>query len=128
MKPKRKEALCTVEELLQGRPPLVREYVDALRKIVRSAAPQAKEVAYRGWRVVAYVGDSTFCYIAPLPKGANLGFHQGVRLSDPQNLLEGTGKNLRHVKIRSVKDLRAGALKALVRQAHRVQSLAASEA
>lgn len=128
MKPKRKEVLCTVEEILDGRPPLVREYVEALRQIVRSAAPRAKEVAYRGWRVVAYVGDSTFCYIAPLRNGANIGFHQGVSLSDPDRLLEGTGKNLRHVKIRSPQDLRARSLKALVRQAHRLQALAASEA
>lgn len=128
MKPKRKDVLCTVEEILDGRPPLVREYVEALRQIVRSAAPQAKEVAYRGWRVIAYVGDSTFCYIAPLRNGANIGFHQGVSLSDPDRLLEGTGKNLRHVKIRSPQDLRARSLKALVRQAHRLQSLAASGA
>jgi hypothetical protein len=128
MKPQRKDVLCTVEELLHGRPPLVREYVEALRRIVRSAAPKAKEVAYRGWRVIAYVGDSTFCYIAPLRNGANLGFHQGVSLPDPNRLLEGTGKNLRHVKIRSPKDLRAVVLKALVRQAYRVQSVAAREA
>jgi len=122
MKPKRNDVLCTVEEILHGRPPLVREYVEALREIVRSAAPGAKEVAYRGWRVIAYVGDSTFCYIAPLRNGANIGFHQGVSLPDPNKLLDGTGKNLRHVKIRSPQDLRAGALKALVRRAYRLQS------
>lgn len=92
MKPRRKDVLCTVEELLNGRPPLVREYVEALRRIVRGAAPRAKEVAYRGWRVVAYVGDSTFCYIAPLRNGANIGFHQGIGLSDPHRLLEERGR------------------------------------
>ena len=126
MKPQRKDVLCTVDEVLHGRPPLVCEYVEALREIVRSAAPRAKEIAYRGWRIVAYVGDSTFCYIAPLRNGANLGFYRGASLSDPHQLLEGTGKNLRHVKIRSPQDLRGPALKALVRQAHRLQSLAAS--
>ena len=47
MKPKRKDVQCTVDEVLDGRPPLVREYVDALREIVRGAAPEAKEIAYR---------------------------------------------------------------------------------
>jgi hypothetical protein len=31
----------------------------------------------------------------------NLGFYQGANLSDPNGLLEGTGKMLRHIKIRS---------------------------
>ena len=126
MKPRRKDVLCTVDEVLHGRPPLVRGHVEALRDIVRSAVPRAKEIAYRRWRIIAYVGDSSFCYIAPLRNGANLGFYQGTSLSDPHQLLEGTGKNLRHVKIRRPQDLRMRALRALVRQAHRLQSLAAS--
>lgn len=35
----------------------------------------------------------------------NLGFFQGAKLSDPKKLLEGTGKRLRHQKIRSEKDI-----------------------
>jgi hypothetical protein len=31
------------------------------------------------------------------------GFHYGTSLDDPERLLEGTGKNLRHVKLRGSK-------------------------
>lgn len=40
-----------------------------------------------------------FCYIAPQTKYVNLGFFYGASLTDPDGLLEGTGKALRHVKV-----------------------------
>lgn len=40
-----------------------------------------------------------FTAIELLKKRVNLEFPQGVELSDSDNLLEGTGKRFRHVKI-----------------------------
>jgi hypothetical protein len=45
------------------------------------------------------------------------GFLRGTSLPDPGKLLEGTGKNLRHVKLRTVEDLRKPALKKLIQSA-----------
>jgi hypothetical protein len=42
------------------------------------------------------------------------GFLQGTSLPDPEKLLEGTGKNLLHVKLRTVEDLKRPALKKLI--------------
>ena len=47
----------------------------------------------------------------------NLGFMYGAELDDPEGLLEGTGKLLRHIKIRSLEELRRAAVKSLVEQA-----------
>jgi len=35
----------------------------------------------------------------------NLGFYRALELKDPKKLLEGTGKNMRHIKIKSMKDI-----------------------
>jgi hypothetical protein len=43
-----------------------------------------------------------------------LGFHYGTSLKDPESLLEGTGKNIRHVKLRAVEDLQQKGLKNLL--------------
>ena len=47
----------------------------------------------------------------------NLGFYYGAALEDPEGLLEGTGKKLRHVKVRDVEGTREAALRDLVERA-----------
>lgn len=43
-----------------------------------------------------------YAYIMPQRGHLNLGFCRGTALPDPNGLLEGTGKALRHVKLRSI--------------------------
>jgi hypothetical protein len=50
----------------------------------------------------------------------NLAFSRGTDLADPQGLLEGTGKRIRHVKVRAGPDARTAAVRAIVRQAARL--------
>jgi len=47
----------------------------------------------------------------------NLGFYYGADLPDPEGLLQGTGKLLRHVKIREPKAIRSRALRRLLEAA-----------
>jgi hypothetical protein len=51
------------------------------------------------------------------PGTSNLGFYRGATLEDPAGLLEGSGKGLRHIKLRSVEEASAPAVIALLRQA-----------
>lgn len=44
----------------------------------------------------------------------NPGFYQDARLPDPAHLLEGTGKEMRHVKIRSMTDADRATVRALI--------------
>jgi len=48
----------------------------------------------------------------------NVGFFRGAQLSDAKGLLEGTGKFMRHVKLRPGVTIDAVALEALVRIAY----------
>lgn len=58
-----------------------------------------------------------FCYLQSTKRHAALGFHQGTSLSDPDNLLEGTGKDMRHIKFKDGTDFSRASVKALLKQA-----------
>jgi hypothetical protein len=112
-----------ITELLSGSTPEVRALVGTLRKIVSEAAPTATETVKQGWRTITYEDEGIVCYIAPLRKHVDLGFYNGVLLSDPEKLLEGHGQKLRHVKIWQDKDIRTEDFRELVKEAfelHRV--------
>jgi hypothetical protein len=100
-------------------PPDLRELADRLRRMVKEAAPRASEAIKWGMPVFEYKG--MLCYIAGNAGNdgyVRLGFYkQGVYLSDPDGLLEGTGEAMRHVKIRSLKDIRSGLISAWVKRA-----------
>lgn len=92
-------------DLLQISDETVRPIATALRKIAFEIDPNACEVVRLGDRVATYgVGPRKmidgYAYILPYKSWVNLGFYQGVDLADPDGLLEGTGKKMRHVKIR----------------------------
>jgi hypothetical protein len=46
-----------------------------------------------------------FCYIATNARHVNLGFPRGAELPDPNRVLEGDGKSMRHIKFASERDL-----------------------
>src|SRR4051794_11446366 len=82
----------------------------ALREIILEEAPDASESIYRVYTVAIWFGFSgkmkdMFCYIATSAGHVNLGFPRGATLPDPNRLLEGEGKTMRHIKFRSERDL-----------------------
>lgn len=91
------------------------------REVILTAVPKCVEMISVKDRVAGY-GASTLTrdqrvYIA-LPKDwVRLGFYYGGDLPDPEGLLEGEGKRLRHIKIKSEQDLENPALRDLVRLA-----------
>lgn len=62
------------------------------------------------------VGDQV-CAITVNARYVNLMFHKGTELDDPHGLLEGTGKKIRHVKIRSAADLSHPGIRELLAEA-----------
>lgn len=57
------------------------------------------------------------CYIGVIRDHVNLGFIRGSELADPQRILEGTGKLMRHIKIRTMADLLRPAIRAYLQEA-----------
>src|SRR5438105_133569 len=87
----------------------VRMLVRQLRALVKEVMPQVAEKVHLGWGAIHYrAGDSmrdVVVALLPRPAYVNLEFGDGVDLPDPAHRLEGTGKRLRHVKIRSATDV-----------------------
>ena len=82
----------------------------ALREVVLEEAPHASESIYQVYTVAIWFGFSgkmkdMFCYIATNARHINLGFPRGSTLPDPNHVLEGDGKALRHIKFASQRDL-----------------------
>ena len=66
----------------------------------------------------ACVADAAFAYVAAYRAHAAVGFFHGADLPDPSGLLEGSGKRMRHVKLRWGQPAPEAALQALITAAH----------
>jgi hypothetical protein len=82
----------------------------ALREIILEEVPDASESIYQVYTVAIWFGFSgkmkdMFCYIATNARHVNLGFPRGSTLPDPNGVLEGDGKTMRHIKFASHRDL-----------------------
>lgn len=94
---------ASVAEYVEGVDASLRPLFKAVRAFVRKHAPELKERIFMD--VPSYWSSDALLYLADYSKHVNLGFNRGAHLPDPHGLLEGTGKNLRHVKIRGKEDL-----------------------
>jgi len=67
---------------------------------------------------VACLGDAPFGYVNVFRSHVSVGFFHGAALPDPAGLLEGTGKFIRHVKLRAGMAANAAALRKLIEAAY----------
>ena len=67
-----------------------------------------------------------FIHIATYAKHVNLGFDGGTKLEDPEGLLQGTGKLIRHIRLNGVSDVKREAVARLIKGAVQ-QGLAMAE-
>lgn len=110
------------EEIVSGVSPHARKLAEKARELIRSVYPLVVEVPWPKQRVIGYgVGPKKmtehFCYISVSKNHINLGFMYGAELPDPEHLLDGTGKLLRHVRITELEQLSNLALRELVQAA-----------
>jgi hypothetical protein len=113
------------KSLLVKNSPEAQDLALKLRKLVRSLLPKAREKIQTGWGVADYGHpdkNNGFISIGPQKNYVNLYFMDGVDLPDPKGLLEGSGKRMRHVKIKTAKDLDHKALTALIKAAAKIRT------
>jgi hypothetical protein len=83
----------------------------ALREVVLEEAPDAIESISKGYAVAigfSFTGKPLkdgFCHIVTYSNHVNLGFNRGALLPNPDGVLQGTGKLIRHITIRSESEL-----------------------
>lgn len=68
-------------------------------EVMRNCGDEVREVLHDGCPV-ACLGDAPFGYVNVFTSHVNVGFFQGATLPDPGRLLQGSGKFMRHVKLR----------------------------
>ena len=86
--------------------------------VMRSCGSDVNELLHDG-HPTACIGDAAFGYVNAFTHHVNVGFFLGPEMEDPRRLLEGTGKFMRHVKIKPGDVVDAAALKRLVETAYR---------
>ena len=85
--------------------------------VIRARGDDVREVLHDG-HPTACVGEAAFAYVNAFRDHVNVGFFHGAALADREGLLEGTGKYMRHVKLRPDGAVAARALTALIQSAY----------
>ena len=107
------------DDAIAGSDPHVTEIARRLRQLIIDIYPDVVEVLWPKQRIIGYgVGPKKmsehFCYIGAHRDHVNLGFYYGAQLPDPEGLLEGTGKKLRHIKIRDIEAVEQPSVRRLI--------------
>jgi hypothetical protein len=102
----------------------MREHADELGavaqrwfEVMRACGADVRELLHDGYPT-ACVADAAFAYVAAFKAHVNVGFFRGAELADPARLLEGTGKFMRHVKLRPDREIDAEAVMKLIETAY----------
>jgi hypothetical protein len=85
--------------------------------VMRGCGDDVRELLHDG-HPTACVGDAAFAYVNAFTAHVNVGFFHGAVIADPQGLLEGSGRFMRHVKLRPDRDVDAAALLKLIETAY----------
>ena len=85
--------------------------------VIRDCGDDVREVLHDG-HPTACIADAAFAYVNAFKAHVNVGFFRGAELADPAGLLEGTGKYMRHVKLRPAGAIDATALTKLIESAY----------
>ncbi len=109
----------TFEDVVDGSNPEVQAISRYLRQLIIEIYPEVIEVPWPKQGIAGYgVGPKKmsehFCYIGTQSNRVNLGFFYGADLTDQEGLLEGTGKNLRHVKVKSLEQADQASVRDLI--------------
>jgi hypothetical protein len=84
---------------------------------MRKCGDEVRELMHDGCPVACF-GDAPFGYVNVFTAHVNVGFFHGASLPDPARLLQGTGKFMRHVKLRPGTATNSAALRRLIDAAY----------
>lgn len=104
----------TIAAYLKSLPTSQREIAESLHALIMKTLPKAEIVIKWGYPWYQVDGED-IAYLMGVAKRINFGFPRGAELDS--ELLEGTGKGMRHIKVASTDDVRARAFAALLRAA-----------
>jgi hypothetical protein len=95
--------------------PSIRQVAEAVRTVLLEVEPALRESVK--WSNPVYEKRGKLFYIAATEKYVSLGFFNGAELTDPDSRIAGTGRRMRHLKIRALEDIDQGQLRTWVAEA-----------
>lgn len=105
----------TVDEYIAAFDDWRTDAMKRLREVVKEGAPHSA-VGIK-WAQPVWEWNGPMIWMKAYPKHVDIGFWRGTEMDDPKKVLTGDGERMRHIKITSVDDIPADALRELVRQA-----------
>ncbi len=107
-----------LEALIDRHTPTVQAVTRRLRELIYEVLPDVREHVDTADHLLGYatgtrMRDFLFA-VAPHTAHVNLQLADGAQLPDPDGIVEGTGKRIRHVKCRSVEDAERPAVRRLM--------------
>ena len=115
MKPQKMKAYASFDEWKRDQSPRNRKLISALSDLVKKTAPEFISTVKWGQGCWTLEGAPKV-YIHAEPDHVQCGFYAGSKLKDPERLLVGRGKHVRHVKVFTTKGIPQKALVALLKQ------------
>jgi len=106
-----------VEAWMQAHPGVLGTIARRWFEVMRACGDDVRELLHDG-QPTACVDDAAFAYVDAFTAHVNVGFFGGADLADPDGLLEGTGRFMRHVKLRPGVETDSGALTRLIETAY----------
>jgi hypothetical protein len=107
-----------VQPLLEMQSPEVRALAQRLREVIQAVQPDLVEDASIRLKVIYYRYRGVVCALGLHKNHVNLHFYKGTRLDDPEGLLQGGGKDLRHLNFQKFEDIRPEIIKGMIKEAY----------
>lgn len=98
-----------VTAYIEGASEEQRRIMESVRELVHGTVKDVREDFKWGRPIFATAKD--FAYFKTAKSYVTFGFMQASKLDDPDGRLEGTGKDMRHIKLRNMADVDAALLK-----------------
>ena len=104
-----------VDQFIEALPSDINEITTVLRNLIFETSGNFTEEIK--WSKPSYGINQNICYLQASKNHVNLGFYSGASLTDKDNLLEGTGKQMRHIRFKKLDEIQPAKIKALIQEA-----------
>ena len=98
-----------VNEYINNAPKEQKEILETIRLLIHKNVENVTEEFK--WSRPVFKSTKAFAYLQTNKNHVNLGFYKDFeKLNDPEGVLEGTGKTMRHIKLKSISDVNSNRL------------------
>ena len=114
---KEERRIKEVDQYIASLPEDIQAITESLRELILHFSPELKE-EYK-WSMPNYSYNGLVCYLQASKKHVNLGFQKGNELEekDIHQLLQGTGKTMRHIRITQMEDIKPEVFTSFIQEA-----------